>query len=921
MQDSLPTPSTREQPISIQDEMRTSYLDYAMSVIIGRAIPEARDGLKPVHRRILFAMNELGLGPGSAYRKCATVVGEVLGNYHPHGDASVYDALVRMAQDFSMRHPLVDGQGNFGSLDGDPAAAYRYTECRLTRAATELLADIDQDTVDHVPNFDETKQEPLILPARFPNLLVNGANGIAVGMATNIPPHNLAEIIDATVYLIRNPTASVEDLMEVVPGPDFPTGAQIFGRVGIYQAYKTGRGTVVMRARTTTEKVPGSADREQIVVTEIPYQVNKARLHAKIGELVRDKRLEGIREVRDESDREGVRLVVELKKDAFPQVVLNQLYRLTDIQSSFGVINLAIVNGRPAVLDLRQALMLFIEHRREVVSRRTRYQLAKAEERRELLEGLGMAATEVDVVVKTIRESRDPDQARRRLMTLPLRGLEEFLRRAGRPQAEIDQAAQQAVYRLNERQARAILEMRLSRLTGLEQEKLAAEYGSLCDEIARLRNILASETRLMELIVQELEEVSNRHGQPRRTEIVDDEAEIQVEDLIQEEDMVVTISHQGYIKRTPLSVYRAQRRGGKGNRGMDARDDDFVTQLFIESTHSFVFFFSNRGKVYVKKVYEVPKAARSGKGRAIVNFIGLEAGERIAAIAPVAAFKEGLFITTLTRGGQIKKTTVLDYQNYRTTGIIGVKIGEDDQLLTAKVTDGTSDFLIATKKGKSIRFDEQQVRAMGRNAAGVKAIELDEDDEVVGMTATEPERDQVLAVCERGYGKRTNLEEFRPQNRGGKGLILIECSERNGPVVGLALVNSDDEIVMVTNRGQTIRTRVQEIRETGRIAQGVKLMSVGEDERLVAIETVGEREMSDNGEAEPSSDPARTLQPDDGGGAGQAAGAAESKPPDAEGSPPPSEQEARPEESKPADVGSEPRASEPDASTDEDGET
>jgi len=838
-----------EQPVSIQDEMRTSYLDYAMSVIIGRAIPDARDGLKPVHRRILFAMSELNLSPGAAYRKCATVVGEVLGNYHPHGDASVYDALVRMAQDFSMRHLLVDGQGNFGSIDGDPPAAYRYTECRLARIATELLLDIDKETVDHVPNFDERKLEPLVLPARFPNLLVNGSGGIAVGMATNIPPHNLREVVDATVHLIRNPGALVEDLMAFVPGPDFPTGAHIFGRVGIYQAYKTGRGSVVMRARIHTEKVAGSNDREQLVVTEIPYQVNKARLHAKIGELIRDKRLEGIREIRDESDREGLRLVIELKKDIFPQVVQNQLFRLTDLQSSFGIINLAIVEGRPAVLDLRQTLSLFIDHRRDVVSRRTRFELAKAEERRELVEGLGMAVTEVDLVVRTIRESPDPDQARDRLMQLPLQGLEEFVRRAGRPEHEIAAAAENRSYQLSERQAKAILDMRLARLTGLEREKLAEEYGSLSDEILRLRAILSSEKLLMDVIVSELEEVQAKHGEPRRTEIQDDEAEIQIEDLIQEEEMVVTISHQGYIKRTPLSVYKAQRRGGKGNRGMEARDDDWVAQLFVESTHSFVFFFSNRGKVYVKKVYEIPAAARSAKGRAIVNFIGIEKGERIAAIAPVESFEEGRYITTLTRRGQIKKTSVLDYQNYRATGIIGVRIADDDQLLSAKVTDATTDLLIATKNGKSIRFDEGQVRAMGRNTAGVKAIELDDDDEVVGMTATEADRDYVLAVCERGYGKRTKLEDFRPQNRGGKGLILIECSERNGPVVDVALVKPEDELVLVTDRGQTIRTRVEEIRETGRIAQGVKVMTVGEDERVVAVEAVRETEVSDGEDA------------------------------------------------------------------------
>ncbi len=844
MEKEPPTPSPQEQPVSIQDEMRTSYLDYAMSVIIGRAIPDARDGLKPVHRRILYAMRDLNLSPGSSYTKCAKVVGEVLGNYHPHGDASVYDALVRMAQSFSMRHPLVDGQGNFGSVDGDPPAAYRYTECRMARITSELLADIEKETVDFTPNFDDSKREPLVLPTRFPNLLVNGSGGIAVGMATNIPPHNLREVCNAVVQLIREPDTAIEQLLTIVPGPDFPTGGFIYGRAGIYQAYKTGRGSIVMRARTEVEKIPGS-DREQIVVTEIPYQVNKARLHAKIGELMRDKRIEGIREARDESDRDGMRLVIELKKDVFPQVVLNQLYRLTDMQSSFGIINLSIVNGRPAVLDLKETLQLFIEHRREVVSRRTRFELAKAEGQREIVEGLGMAVTEVDLVIKTIRESPDPEVAKERLMQLPLKGLEAFVRRAGRPEEEIQAAAAAGDYRLSERQAKAILEMRLSRLTGLEQEKLAKEYGALCDEIARLRAILADEGLLMDLIMAELQEVIEKHGEDRRTEILEDEAEIQIEDLIQEEDMVVTISHSGYIKRTPFSTYKAQKRGGKGNRGMEAAGDDFVNQLFISSTHSYVFFFSDRGKLYVKKVYEIPLAARSAKGRAIVNFIGLQEGERIAAITPVAEFSERLFVTTLTRRGQIKKTGVLDYQNYREKGIIGVKIAEDDQLLAAAVTDGTCEFLIATKKGKSIRFDEQQVRPTGRNTAGVKAIELDDDDEVVSLATTEPTRSQVLAVCERGYGKRTPLEEFRSQHRGGKGIILIDCSERNGPVVGIALVKAEDEVMLITNRGQTIRTTVGEIRETGRNAQGVKVMSVGEDERVVAIESVGESRAAD----------------------------------------------------------------------------
>ncbi|MCC6214870.1 MAG: DNA gyrase subunit A [Polyangiaceae bacterium] len=862
-----PTSPTSRQPISILDEMRTSYLDYAMSVIIGRAIPDARDGLKPVHRRILHSMQELNLSPGASYKKCAAVVGDVLGKYHPHGDTSVYDALVRMAQTFSLRHPLIDGQGNFGSVDGDPAAAYRYTECRLARVATELLADIDEDTVDFQPNYDEREREPVVLPARFPNLLVNGSNGIAVGMATNIPPHNLAEVIDATIRVIESPDVTLEALMELVPGPDFPTGGFIHGRAGIRAAYRTGRGTIVMRARTEVERVSGSPEREQIVVTEIPYQVNKARLHAKIGELIRDKRLEGVRDTRDESDREGMRLVIELKKDAHPQVVLNQLYRLTDLQASFGVTNLAILEKRPVVLDLKRTLEVFVQHRREVVSRRTRHRLTKALGQRELVEGLGVAVTAVDLVVRTIRESPDTDVARERLMQLRLAGLEAFVIRAGRPEAEIARAREVGDYRLSERQARAILDMRLAKLTGLEQEKLAAEYAELCEEIAGLEAILASEARLMEVIVGELREIREKHGQPRRTEIVEDEAEIGIEDLIKEEEMVVTISHQGYIKRTPLAEYRAQKRGGKGNRGMEARDDDFVNQLFIASTHSFVFFFSEQGKVYVKKIYEIPLAARSAKGRAIVNFIGIEAGERVAAITPVLAFREGLFVVTLTKRGQVKKTEVSEYENYREKGIIGVRIEEGDELLSAGVTDGSRELLVATRGGMSIRFDEQSVRPMGRNTAGVKAVELDEGDEVVGFGIASAEQSHVLAVCERGFGKRTSLEEFRLQGRGGKGIILIDASTRNGPVVGVALVRPDDEVILITDRGQTIRTRVSEIRETGRNAQGVRVMNVEDGERVVALEVAAGARLDDDSEP-----------PENGGEGSPGAGASEPPP-------------------------------------------
>ncbi len=827
-------------PISIQDEMRTSYLDYAMSVIVGRAIPDARDGLKPVHRRILYSAYEKGLVPTAAYRKSATIVGEVLGNYHPHGDASVYDAMVRLAQDFSMRYPLIDGQGNYGSVDGDPAAAYRYTEARLSKIAVELLNDIGKDCVDFVPNFDDSKTEPTVLPSRIPNLLVNGSGGIAVGMATNIPPHNLGEILDATVHLIRNPECPIDDLMRFVSGPDFPTGGLIFGRAGIEQAQRTGRGNIVMRARMEVEKAPGRGEKESIVVTEIPYQQNKARIHARIGELIREKKIEGIAEVRDESDRDGMRLVIDLKKDVVPQIVINQLYRLTDLQTGFSVINLAIVRGRPKVLDLKETLAVFVEHRRDVVTRRTRYELRQAEAQKEIVEGLGMATTEVDLVVRTIRSSRDSETARIALMALPLKGLEAFVLRAGRPDSEIAAAKARGDYFLSERQARAILDMRLAKLTGLEQEKLASEYGELCTEIARLQNILANEHVLFDLIVMELEEIRTKFADKRKTEIVISDGEIADEDMIQEEDMVVTISHAGYIKRTHPSAYRAQKRGGKGKIGMEAREEDFITQLFVSSTHSYVFFFSDRGKVYVKKVFEIPIAPRTAKGRAIVNFVGMEVGEKVAAIVEVPKIEEGKFIATITKRGQIKKTEVTEYENFRQKGIIGVKIEGDDQLLMAALTDGAREFLIATKMGQSIRFPEDQVRAMGRGTVGVKAIDVADDDQVVGMAVTDPERPFVLAVCEKGYGKRTNIEEFRQQNRGGKGIILIDASDRNGPVVDVKLVKDGDEIMLITDKGQTIRTTVVEIRETGRNAQGVKIMSVEGDERVVAVERIAE---------------------------------------------------------------------------------
>ncbi len=879
-------PTIRDRiPVSIQDELRTSYLDYAMSVIIGRAIPDVRDGLKPVHRRILYSMNEQRIGPSGAHKKCARVVGDVLGKYHPHGDASVYDALVRMAQPFSLRYLLIDGQGNFGSVDGDSPAAMRYTESRLSRIAVELLADIDKETVDFAPNYDESELEPTVLPAKFPQLLVNGGGGIAVGMATNIPPHNLGEVIDATIAIIKDPAISIDSLMFLIPGPDFPTGGLIYGKSGIDQAYRTGRGSIVMRGKSNVEKTQ-KGDREQIVITEIPYQVNKARMVQKIAECIRDKRIEGISEVRDESDREGMRVVVELKKDVFPQVVLNQLYRLTDLQSTFGVINLSIAGGRPAVLNLKETLEHFIEHRREVVTRRTRFELRQAEAQLEIVEGLGVATSDIDRIVETIRKSKDPEEAKGALMALPLRGLGELLRRAGRPEHEAKAADDKGDYYLSERQAKAILDMRLARLTGLERDKLAEEYGNLLKEIERLRAILADPALLMNVIVMELEDIKARFGDARRTEIVPAEAEIDLEDLIQEEDMVVTISHGGYLKRTPVSEYRAQRRGGKGKLGMEARDEDWVSQLFVASTHTFVFFFSERGKVYVKKVYEIPQAPRNAKGRAIVNFVGVEPGEKIAAITPVPGFDPGHYVVTLTKRGQIKKTAIEEYENYREKGIIGVKIEEGDQLLSAAITDGKKELLIATKGGMSIRFREDQVRSMGRSTVGVKGMEIEDGDDVIGLCVASSEEDRVLAVCERGYGKQTPLGEFRLQSRGGKGVILIDASDRNGPVVGIAVVGPEHEVLLVTDQGQLLRIRVADIRETGRNAQGVRLMTVDENERIVAIEVLdaaGQDPALTASAPPPSSPPDSSANGQDGAAApsdGEGGGDEPSDPPD-----------------------------------------
>jgi DNA gyrase subunit A len=854
---------SQKHPVALEDEMRRSYLDYAMSVIIGRAIPDVRDGLKPVHRRILYSMHEQKVHWNGAYRKSARIVGDVLGKYHPHGDTAVYDALVRMAQHFSMRYPLVDGQGNFGSVDGDPAAAMRYTEVRMSRLASELLADIEKETVDFGPNFDDSEREPLVLPSRVPNLLINGSGGIAVGMATNIPPHNLREIVDATVRLMTNPGLTVDQLMQDddegrlgVKGPDFPTAGYIYGKAGIHLGYRTGRGRIVMRARATIEELPGKSDREMIVITEIPYQVNKAELLKKIADLVREKRLEGISDLRDESDRDGMRVVVELKRDAHGEIVLNKLYQMTALQSTFGYNCLAIVGQRPEVLDLRSALLRFIDHRREVVVRRTRHDLRQANAQLELVEGLGMAVTDVDLVVSTIRSSKDPDEAKERLMKLALHGLEEFVKRAGRPEAELKAAKERGDYYLSERQAKAILEMRLSRLTGLEREKLAIEYGALCDLIRELEAILASKVLLDKVIVTELDEIRERFGDARRTEIVEDEGEISIEDLVPDEEVVVTVSHAGYVKRVPLSEYRAQGRGGKGLRAMDTRDQDFVSWVFVVNAHAQVMFLSDKGKAYLKKVYQIPETSRAARGRAVVNLVGMEPDERVSAILPIREFVEDGYLLTCTRRGRVKRTTLSAYENIRQTGIIGVAIGEEDELLTARIVTPGEHVVIGTSRGMSIRFPVEDVRPMGRDSMGVKGINLREGDFVVGMDIIdENSEQQVLTVSANGYGKRTKVGEWRTQNRGGKGIIAMDTSERNGALVKLRLVSPDDQLMVITNGGQVIRTHVSEIRETGRNTQGVRVIRLRDEEQVVDVEPVAEGEEGDEGEEGASPEP------------------------------------------------------------------
>lgn len=799
--------------ISIESEMKKSYLDYAMSVIIGRALPDVRDGLKPVHRRVLFAMRELKNDWNKAYKKSARVVGDVIGKYHPHGDTAVYDTIVRMAQDFSLRYPLVDGQGNFGSIDGDPPAAMRYTEIRMMRLAHVLLEDLDKETVDSTPNYDGSLTEPSVLPAKIPNLLINGSSGIAVGMATNIPPHNISEIIDAIKALIDDPGISWRDLIKLVPGPDFPTAALIYGTKGIREAYETGRGIIRLRARVLVEK-DKRTQRETIVVTELPYQVNKARLIEKIDNLIRNKQIDGVKYVRDESDREGMRIALGLKKDQIAGVIINQLYKHTQMENSFGIIFLAVVNNRPELLSIKEILEHFILHRREIILRRTQYDLKKAEARAHILEGLRIALDNLDDVVSLIRESANPDEAKKRL-------LQQF--------------------NLSVPQAQAILEMRLQRLTGLEQEKIIEEHKALLKDIARYKEILGSERLVKDLIKEELTEIQKEFGDDRRTEIVESTKEITIEDMIVEEDMVVTISRSGYIKRNPITLYRIQRRGGKGKTGMTTKDEDFVELLFVASTHHTFMFFTNMGKVYWCKVYEIPQAGRLSRGKAIVNLLNFEAGEKLTAVLEVPSFEPGHHVLMATKKGQVKKTDIMAFSRPRAGGIIALNLASGDELIAVRITDGSMNVFLGSASGKSIRFHESDIRSTGRVAGGVRGMRLDSGDRIVGMEVLSHGQ-TLFAVTENGYGKRTSIDEYPVQKRGGRGVITIKTTERNGKVVGILLVEEDDDLMLMTGIGKIIRIPIDGISVISRNTQGVRLMGMEPEEKVFGVARLGEKE-------------------------------------------------------------------------------
>jgi DNA gyrase subunit A len=836
----MTAPNNRERILSrlIDEEIRESFINYSMSVIVSRALPDVRDGLKPVHRRVLYAMNELGLVPGRPYKKAATVVGDVLGKYHPHGDTSVYDALVRMVQDFSLRYPLVDGQGNFGSVDGDPPAAYRYTEARLTRVAMEMLADIDKNTVAFVPNFDDRLQEPTVLPSGIPNLVVNGSAGIAVGMATNIPPHNLREVVNAITLLVDNPEATIGELRRHIKGPDFPTGGYIYGKAGIKEYQESGRGRIVMRARAVIEEKE-SSNKSQIVVTEIPYQVNKARLIESIAELVRDKKIDGISDLRDESDRDGMRIVIELKRDAIPRVVLNQLYKHTQMQSTFGVIMLALVPDAqtkqlvPKVMGLKEILEHFVAHRHEVIVKRTQFDLDKALEREHILEGLKIAVDNIDEVIKIIRKAPDTPQASDKL---------------------------QKRFKLSEKQAEAILNMRLAKLTGLEIEKLEEELKEVRGMIKDFREILASKPRRMKILKEELAKLAETYGDERRTEITSDEGEFTIEDLIAEEDMVVTVSHSGYVKRTSVSTYRRQRRGGRGLNGQGLKDEDFVELLFIASTHDYILIFSEDGRCFWLKVHEIPQAGRAAKGKPIVNLINVTADTKISAMVPVREFREDQFLLFATEQGTVKKTALSQYANPRSSGIKAIKIESGDELMDVQVTSGTNDIVLATKHGLSIRFHESDVREMGRDTTGVKGIELAEDDEVIGMVVIKREA-TLLVVTEKGMGKCTGVDEYRVQKRGGKGIITVHRTEKTGDVVALKEVLSDDELMLITKHGIVIRMPVKGIRVSGRNTQGVRLVNLDEGDLVMDVaRVVSEDDRSEGVEGE---EPAGVAPEDD----------------------------------------------------------
>ncbi len=849
-------------PISLEDEMRRSYLDYAMSVIVGRALPDARDGLKPVHRRVLYAMHETNNVWNRPFVKCARVVGEVMGKYHPHGDSAIYDTLVRMAQDFSLRYTLVDGQGNFGSIDGDNAAAMRYTECRLERIASDLTADIDKETVDFEPNYDGKELEPSVLPTRIPNLLINGSAGIAVGMATNIPPHNLNEVIAGCLALLENPAITIDDLIDLIPAPDFPTAGLIYGVMGVREGYKTGRGRVVMRARTHFEDI-GKGDRQALIVDEIPYQVNKKSLIEKIAELVNEKKIEGISDIRDESDKSGMRIVIELKRGEVGEVILNNLYKQTQLQDTFGMNMVALVDGQPRLLNLKQALECFLSHRREVVTRRTVFELRKARERGHILEGLAVALSNVDEIIALIKAAPTPADAKVGLMARQWRSpvVEEMLLRAASDASRPDGLApefglSEQGYRLSDAQAQAILELRLQRLTGLEQDKIVGEYKEVMDKIVDLLDILAKPERITQIIVDELTAIRDQYGDERKSEIVLHTQELGIEDLITPQDMVVTLSHGGYVKAQPLADYRAQKRGGRGKQAAAIKDEDFVDHLFVANTHDYILCFSNRGRCYWLKVYEAPQGSRNSRGKPIVNLFPLEQGERINAVLPVKEFADDKYVFMATVQGTVKKTPLSDFSNPRKAGIIAVALDEGDILVGVELTTGQSDIVLVSDAGKAVWFDEEDVRPMGRGARGVRGMKLQEGQSVISLLVAESDQQTVLVATENGFGKRTVLADFRHSGRGTQGVRAIADSERNGVVVGAKLVNDEDEIMLITTGGVLIRTRVAEVRGMGRATQGVTLIALDEGEKLAGLEKVAESVAEADAESEAGGEPA-----------------------------------------------------------------